>query len=107
MILWFDELYEPITTQETAWVTSIMGAACAMEGMPIDIVDVDDSKEGYLFIKMLHDIDYLKDLKQVNIHGHNLLSSYLKEIYQICDLDKVYVTNYLLPPDKMKINTEA
>lgn len=107
MILWFDELYEPITTQETAWVTSIMGAACAMEGMPIDIVDVDDSKEGYLFIKMLHDIDYLKDLKQVNVHGHNLLSSYLKEIYQICNLDKVYITNYLLPPDKMKKEIEV
>ena len=70
-------------------------------------IDSRTVKEGYLFIKMLHDIDYLKDLKQVNVHGHNLLSSYLKEIYQICDVDKVYVTNYLLPPDKMKKEIEV
>lgn len=107
MILWFDELYEPITTQETAWVTSIMGAACAMEGMPIDIIDVDDSKEGYLFVKMLHDIDMLKELNQVNIHGFNLLGSYKKDIHQLCDLDKVYVTDFLIPPDKMKKEIEV
>lgn len=103
MILWFDKDFEPQTTEDTAWaVTTEEAALSVVLGMFFDYIDTDDIEEATNFFQWLDFHGMLKYVKQVNIHGTNILNQEnKKKICEFCNKNNVPVTFNL--PDLTKL----
>lgn len=104
MILWFDKDFEPQTTENTAWAVIPEEAIMSiLMGMTFDYIDTDDTEDAFKFIDWLNIVDMLKYVRQVNIHGSNILNQeYKKKIAELCNQNNVVVTFKLPDITKLK-----